>query len=333
MEPQMGDYVLGVLGILVSVGLFFVGYRQTVGAKKERIINANSETEKILVRRIVLENYDPTSADINRLLEGKARDFRVKVGDLYSDTQLLTNIFTRILESDFIPQSQREDILARLSTILEQAESTPIQEEELEDLPSSSQHFITKTALPMMMAMMASVLGGLIAIVPDLRNMDINVEELFPVLIVVTLLSFFIIITFFFFNRIKESQESTTYSSRSKRLREYLDFEKQVSETLNKSGAKLSPASLRDRRYDFKAETGSKSMIIVVKYTSTRMPTSVATIIIENLVKAVKTEGTDEGILVVNRPPEVPEDILKNKPIKILTVKQLKFYVSKNKSI
>ena len=48
----MSDYFLGVLGIVISVGLFFLGYRQTVGAKKERIINANGEVEKILVRRV-----------------------------------------------------------------------------------------------------------------------------------------------------------------------------------------------------------------------------------------------------------------------------------------
>ncbi len=44
-----------VLGIVVSVGLFLIGYRQTVGARKERVTNANQEVEKILVRRIVLE--------------------------------------------------------------------------------------------------------------------------------------------------------------------------------------------------------------------------------------------------------------------------------------
>lgn len=153
----MGDYVLGILGIIVSVGLFFIGYRQTVGAKKERIINANAEVEKILVRRIVLENYTACSFDINRLLEGKARDFRVKVGDLYSDSQVLTNIFTRIMESDFIPQSQREDILGRLTPILEKAETSPVQESEISELLSSKQYFISKTLTPVVLAVVASM--------------------------------------------------------------------------------------------------------------------------------------------------------------------------------
>ena len=62
----MSEYLLGIAGIAISVGLFFVGYRQTIGAKKERIRSANDETEKILVRRIVLEEYTPRVEDIAR---------------------------------------------------------------------------------------------------------------------------------------------------------------------------------------------------------------------------------------------------------------------------
>jgi len=68
------DSLLGILGIAVSVVLFLIGYRQTVGAKKERVAAADSEIEKILVRRIVLEGYVLKTADIERLAEGKARD-------------------------------------------------------------------------------------------------------------------------------------------------------------------------------------------------------------------------------------------------------------------
>ena len=42
----MGNYALGSLGIIVSIILFLIGYRQTVGAKKERISSANTEIEE-----------------------------------------------------------------------------------------------------------------------------------------------------------------------------------------------------------------------------------------------------------------------------------------------
>jgi len=84
----MENYILGIGGIVVSIVLFLIGYRQTVGAKKERIKLANEDIEKILVRRIVQESITPSVVDLSRLLEGKARDFRVRVGDLLSESQI-----------------------------------------------------------------------------------------------------------------------------------------------------------------------------------------------------------------------------------------------------
>jgi hypothetical protein len=322
----MGDYLLEILGIIVSVGLFFIGYRQTVGAKKERIINANAEVERILVRRIVLENYNPCTSDINRLLEGKARNFRVKVGDLYSDAQVLTNIFTRIFESDFIPQPQREDILNRLTPILEKAETTPVKEEEISDLPTSKQYFVSKALIPIAMAIIASALGGITSVLPEFGKVGIN-KELLPVLIAVSALSFAIIIIVYSYFRVRESQEATTFSSRSKILQEYLDFEKQVVETIRKSGAKVSPAELQDRGYDFQVDVGGKKILIEVKSTSRGLPTSIIGRIIRFLAEAIERENADEGILITNRPVELPEEKIEGKKVHILTLREFRNYL------
>lgn len=324
----MGDYVIGILGIIISVGLFFIGYRQTVGAKKERIINANAEVEKILVRRIVLENYDACSSDINRLLEGKARDFRVKVGDLYSDSQVLTNIFTRILESDFIPQSQREEILSRLTPILEKAETSPVQESEISELPTSRQYLISKAVIPLVLAIVASVLGGLITVIPEIGKVGINKDELLPLISAVTALSFAVIVSVFFFYRLRESQEETTYSSRSKSLKEYLDFEKQVIDVIRKFGAKVSPASLHDRGYDFQASIGGKKILVEIKSMPRRLPTSIIGQMLQKLSEAIERTDADEGILVTKKPVEFPEERIEGKPVRILSLKEFRNYLS-----
>ena len=83
----MENYIFGTLGILVSVTLFLIGYCQTIGAKKERNRSANIDIEKILVRRIILETYEPSLDDLSRLIEGKARDFRVRSRELMSESQ------------------------------------------------------------------------------------------------------------------------------------------------------------------------------------------------------------------------------------------------------
>ena len=64
----MLDSLLAVVGILVSLVLFFIGYRQTVGARKERIFDCNAEIEKILVRRIVLDSCSAARIDVERLI-------------------------------------------------------------------------------------------------------------------------------------------------------------------------------------------------------------------------------------------------------------------------
>lgn len=92
----MADF-WSVVGIVVSVGLFLIAYRQTVGAKRERTVSTNQEVEKVLVRRVVLESYIPDVNAITWLLEGKARDFRVRPSDLLAEEQVLNSIFTRIV--------------------------------------------------------------------------------------------------------------------------------------------------------------------------------------------------------------------------------------------
>ena len=46
------NIVLAVLGTAVSILLFVIAHRQTIGARQERVRTANDEIEKILVRRI-----------------------------------------------------------------------------------------------------------------------------------------------------------------------------------------------------------------------------------------------------------------------------------------
>ena len=53
----MEGYLQTGVGILVSLILFVIGYRQTIGAKKERSKNANISIIRTIMRRMVLEDY------------------------------------------------------------------------------------------------------------------------------------------------------------------------------------------------------------------------------------------------------------------------------------
>lgn len=78
----MEAYFQTGLGIFVSVFLFLLGYRQTIGARRERVKNANNTIIETILRRLIIEKYKPTKPDIGKLIEGKARDYKVKTRDL-----------------------------------------------------------------------------------------------------------------------------------------------------------------------------------------------------------------------------------------------------------
>src|ERR1043165_6787136 len=119
MDSKTG---LGLAGIGLAVFLFLIGYRQTVGARKERVRASNVDVQKILLRRVVLERYAPNVADIARIIEGKAREFRVRPDDLLSEEQILNGLYTSVVESDLIPPEQRREAIDRISQAFAEAE-------------------------------------------------------------------------------------------------------------------------------------------------------------------------------------------------------------------
>ena len=132
MDMNIIDIVYTGLGIAVSVVLFIISLRKAVGAGKERVRSGNDEIEKILVRRIVLEGFEPSAEEIMRLIDTKSRDFRIRATDLLSESQFMNNVYTRIVESDFIPHEQRQELLKRLSRTIEEIETSLVQEQSVE---------------------------------------------------------------------------------------------------------------------------------------------------------------------------------------------------------
>ena len=200
----METYLLTFLSILVSVGLFLLGYRQTIGARKERVRTANTDLEKVLLKRIVLESYQLTVDGLSCLINGKARDHRVKPRDLLSEVQLLETVFTRIIESDFITPDQRNKILERLSSVLVKAEEAPVEEIRVAELPSSRRQLYSRTVIPVIMGVFASFVGVLVTFLPKLSETN---KFLTSSVLTAFFGSLMVIILIFLVYRLRESQE------------------------------------------------------------------------------------------------------------------------------
>lgn len=295
-----GDF-LGILGIVVSVVLFLIGYRQTVGAKKERVAAADAEIEKILVRRIVLEGYAPKTADIERLAEGKARDFRVARGDLLAAEELLNVIFTRVIESDLIPHDRRDELVKRITPAIVEVEGEPVKERAILEIQSQTkQHFITSYGAAVAIGMVASILGALVSALPNVQVIDSAPKELIVTVLATLFASLAIIMSFIFFKRVKELQEGISQASS---LERYATFERDVAKSIEKL-AGVVRAAPSDGGFDFMVEKAGKKILIEVKSWTRPVPRALISRTAERLKSALDVTKADLGIIVT--PSSVP---------------------------
>jgi len=316
----MEVYILAVSGVVVSVLLYILGYRQTIGARKERIRAANSEIEKALLKRIVLESYRPLVQEISRLIEAKAREHNLRTSDLYSESQVLNTIFTRIIETDFINSEKRNEMFELLAPVFAQAEEKSLEETTVVQLTSERQREKVRSILPFLMAVIASLLGAFITFsysLLELRGFMISV-------VLITVVASFIVIVFIsFIYRLRESREETTAASA---LKSYMDFEREVSRVLKRAGVKYLLAGA-DRGYDFRTELRGKKILIEVKVWSRRVPLPILRRLIARLNDALVAEQADEAIIVTKTPVELPLQALEGTKIRLMTLNELRNYI------
>lgn len=80
----------------------------------------------MLLRRRILEKYEPVRLDIERLLEGESREFRLLTRDLRSVAQVLNALYARIVESDLLPSDERGAMVERILPALAESETKQV---------------------------------------------------------------------------------------------------------------------------------------------------------------------------------------------------------------
>jgi hypothetical protein len=315
----MEVYVQTIVGVVVSVVLFLVGYRQTVGARRERARAANTDIERTLLRRIVLESYTPTLEEIARLVDGKARDYRVNPTELLSEAQILNTLFTRMLESDFLTAEQRREVVGRVSPALQKAEGAEVREPRVLELVSVRQR-VGATRIVALLGVTASAIGVLVSTSAATTQGD---HVLWPVLAAFAG-SLVAIGTIAMAYRFRESQEEP---GREAALVSAVEFEKEVWRVLRKTGA--GPAGRPgEEGYDFAAQLAGKKVLIAVKAWSRRPPLQLLRLTLGRLRQAVESQAADEGILLMRNPPDIPIPDLEGGGVRVMTLRQLRDYVA-----
>lgn len=316
----MEGYLQTGLGIIVSLILFVIGYRQTIGAKKERAKNANSSITRAIMKRMVLENYSPIYKDITRVIEGKAREFKVSVGDLLAEEQVLNSLFTEVFDSDLISPSQRVDIEDRINAVLNETEKEPIKATISDFRQYKAEKESRKESLTAMV-LSASLLGTLFTFMYSFYQTEtIETDFLFSALIV--LVGSVAIITAL--TTYRKSIEVETVSSKSSAAILANRFETDVAKVLTKSKFKFAiEPRIGQLRPDFIVNLDGKKIAIEAKSWNGAVPLRTLRTTNDYLNKLVALDTIDEAILVTHKNDNIPRFVFEDERVSVVSINEL----------
>lgn len=286
------DY-LSALGIIVSLILFVVTYRQTVGARRQRMIAANADLERILVRRLVLEAYVPRQSDIPRLIAGKAHEFSVRPQDLISELQLLNAVYVRITDSDLIPVDRREEVLQRIEPVLLRYEAGSAGDTTVGSVIVSDRG---RWPVPFVLAVL-STLGGTLVTVLATAEATLITEDFFAGFAVTAGVSILLIGIVYSLWRVRSSLEPV--SSKAEELSRYAQFENKVGEIVRRYAiVEKAPGTGRDQGFDFLLGVGNRRIAVEAKVWTSLPPAVILAEVADRLRRAALAAGTAEAVIV-----------------------------------
>jgi hypothetical protein len=287
--------LLSVLGVVLTILFFVVGYRQTIGARKERARAANKSVTDVLFRRLTLENeFALDIADIDKLISGWAIDSRARLDDMYGLEDLETVLLARIVESDYLSEEQRKAVISRLRAMFKEKPISTFSYTAVE----TSSRFGTEVWLAVGSAL-AAVATSLIALqavsqdrIKEFPHMSLN-SAIIPAVTVI----FITAGSVFFYTRLRDSTRPEPVPATVTTASRAADFERAFAAALNRMDVPVQQS--RDIEPDFVVTVGGKKVGIELRYDLNRMPIIILKRILERLGKLV-TDGSLAKVYLVS---------------------------------
>lgn len=316
----MESYIQTAIGIAVSLVLFWLSYRQTIGAKKERTQNANKAMHRAIMRRMVLEEYSPKYKDLSRVREGKAREFNTSHNDMLSEEQVLNTIYTEVFDSDLISPSQRTEIEGRLDALFVQIESKTTKAT-IDDYRLLKDSNDRKKQSLIAMSSSVSAVGAAVSILftylRDPSAIDVqNLQWLFSGLGVFVLS--LIMITYLGF--IRKEKDSVAVPARSKALLNALNFEIEVAKAIEKSGVQYTTEpKIGNFRPDFILSMNNQKIAVEAKPWEDSVPLSLQAHVIRRLEAMAELQEVDSVLLVTKKPQPSRGLTIENSKVSVIS--------------
>lgn len=100
-----------VIGLIVSAATFWWGYKNTIGAKDERVRAANFELAAAVQKRIAIEREALTALQFEAIRRTKAYRAAVPERRLWPFGHILDIVLTDIFENSFIDKPGKQEII------------------------------------------------------------------------------------------------------------------------------------------------------------------------------------------------------------------------------
>lgn len=257
------DYVNIAFGVIVSVTLFVISYRKIIGAKKERVNATYHEIVKILIRNLINNDHILSIPEINRILQTKSLENRIKVTDLPDEITFIYALYTRITENEILSSEKRKELIQGINEYLkkvEEKEPSVLIEEEKKPV-------VKEEKISFLLGLTSIFVATLATIFVFYPYRLISTSSLINILMSVVAMTA-ALITIITFIRLKEEQEEPIVSRKST-IKAYKEFEDRILKIIGASGKTMREFVLKkDNRtfvFDICFKRGTKTFLIEVK--------------------------------------------------------------------
>ncbi len=292
---------IGVLGVVLTVLFFVVGYRQTIGARKERALSANKHLSEALFRRFVIDEEFPIDlTGISKLVMGSALGAKVRIEDLYNPEQLEAVLFAKIVESDYLPDNRRAEVMGKLSLCFTREERQVY----ISSTVTSSPVIGSEVRLALVSALTAGSLSVAVAAFYSFRADNSFFMEMTTSTAVGAIAAMAGLLTttaaiLAVYTKLRENSTSTVEPTLS--AQNAAEYERNVMQSLSNRGIRLIPSDNPD--YDFRIEGPEGDVGIEIKYDINEMSLSKIKSKFAVLEKLCETGHLTKAIIVSSRSP------------------------------
>lgn len=287
----------GVIGVILTIVFFVLGYRQTIGAKKERASAANKNITETLLRRFTLEEGFSIRPDgLEKIIIAKAIEYRVHPSDLHSLQNIENIIYGKIIDSDHIDQDKRKAILEKIEHSFKQTKET-------DKISGATENpgFLSGSlaGLGFASAALAGGFSGAISFLLKDRAIEkLSIVDAANPIIAALALIVATTVALVTFARLREREKPTTPQPTSF-IREGMLFERRFAEMISAKGFS---ANQCDKNCDFIVATKHGKLAIELKLNIGQIPSSRISHIINRLEQACTETNCVKGLLVSKIP-------------------------------